>query len=233
LRLVLICCCVLLCLVVVPAVCALEPTKAGLATCPVGSLSEISDPKALAFEEGTKPPEQHVEGLTRRTLAALARLKHFVVSLGGVFTLRSAYRPATYQAHLQEVWDKWMRELRTNRDPECQALRASVQQEFERHSLIETQRPVDASDHTLGIAFDAEVALPAQARLRRRRVTVDLLARLSGLLRPDLFHDPVHFRLASTRAVPATTVTSRNRRSRRAGLHASRSSSRSRRLSRT
>ena len=108
--------------------------------------------------------------------------------------LKSAYRPPAYQAHLQEVWDKWMT-VRSNRDPNCTEVRARVQMEFERHRLLESQRPVTFSDHTRGNAFDAAVFLPAGAKLARRRVTLDKLARLSGVQRPDIARDPVHFRL--------------------------------------
>lgn len=222
-RVIRICCCVLFSLIAVTAVAAFEHEKtagpdeaAALSgACSVAPLSEITDPEALRFEDSATPPDEHGEGLTRRTLAALARLKRFVISIGGVFNLRSGYRPNSYQAHLQEVWDKWIRDLRNNEMPECQNLRASVGQEFERHQLLEAQRPVTASDHTRGIAFDANVQLPPKARLHRRRVTVDLLARLSGLLRPDLFHDPVHFRLASNSGkIAVHRITARHARTR-------------------
>ena len=60
---------------------------------------------------------------------------------------------------------------------------------------METQVPVSSSDHTRGLAFDAAVVLPRIARLQRRRVSLDRLAVLAGLMRPDIHRDPVHFKL--------------------------------------
>jgi hypothetical protein len=64
-----------------------------------------------------------------------------------------------------------MLELRNNRTPGCQALRAQVADEFKRHDLMETQKPVTSSDHTRGLAFDATVMMPRIAQLRKRRVS--------------------------------------------------------------
>jgi len=76
-----------------------------------------------------------------------------------------------------------------------------VGDEFTRHKLMPTQMPVTDSDHTRGIAFDAAILMPRLARLKKRRVSLDRLALLAGLRRPDIRHDPVHFKL-----VIATTV---------------------------
>jgi D-alanyl-D-alanine dipeptidase len=125
---------------------------------------------------------------------ALDKFKSLVTSVGGQFELKSAYRPPAYQAHLQQVWFKWM-ELKGNRDLGCQTLRAQVGDEFAHHHLLETQKPVTSSDHTRGMAFDATVIVPAKAFLKKRRMTLDRLALLAGIKRPDIFHDPVHFKL--------------------------------------
>ena len=85
-----------------------------------------------------------------------------VTSLGGMFELKSAYRPPAYQAHLHDVWVKWVKELRNNRSS-CRALREEVGAEFARHQLLVKQQPVPASDHALGLAFDAAVAMPRAA----------------------------------------------------------------------
>ena len=140
-----------------------------------------------------------VDGMTAPAERALARFEQAVERAGGAIELKSAYRPQSYQQHLEQVWDKWMIELRSNTEPGCQDLRAQAGEEFARHHLIETQRPVPVSDHTRGIAFDALVTLPAGARLKRRRVNVDYLARISGVGRPAIASDPVHFRLLGGR----------------------------------
>jgi hypothetical protein len=164
-----------------------------LAGCKVAPLPEIEDPEALTFENNAESVPADVEGLMPDTAQALDAFREMVTSSGGTFELKSAYRPAAYQAHLHDVWVKWMKELRNNRTAGCQALREEVGAEFRRHQLLARQQPVPASDHALGLAFDAAVAMPRAARLNRKRVTVDKLATLAGIRRPNSRRDPVHF----------------------------------------
>jgi D-alanyl-D-alanine dipeptidase len=170
-----------------------------LSNCNVEPLPEIRTAEALDFESKVGSSEVvDLQGLTSATAEALERFQRAVNAVGGKMVLTSAYRPAAYQEHLQAVWHKWM-ELRRNNDEGCQALKASVEEEFTRHQLLLSQHPVPVSDHTLGIGFDAWVAVPQRARLNRRRVSLDSLARLSGILRPSVRRDPVHFRLIGGR----------------------------------
>jgi hypothetical protein len=170
--------------------------------CSASPLPAITDPDGLKFEAAEGPSGAvDVGGLLPAMARALARFQMLVTSVGGTMELKSAYRPPAYQAHLQEVWFKWM-ELRNNREPGCQELRASVEAEFARHHLLETQKPVTFSDHTRGLAFDATVVVPPAARLKRRRVNLDRLALLAGIRRPDITHDPVHFKLSIARRTP-------------------------------
>lgn len=164
--------------------------------CGVEPLPEILDAEAIEFEKQEGPD---TAGLLPAMAQALARFRKLVASAGGTFELKSAYRPSAYQEHLQEVWFKWMRELRNNHEPGCQPLRAQVSEEFTRHHLLETQMPVTSSDHTRGMAFDAAVVMPRTAPARRRRVSLDRLALMAGLKRPDIRHDPVHFKLVIAR----------------------------------
>jgi D-alanyl-D-alanine dipeptidase len=159
----------------------------------VSGLSLITDDEALTFEKGTS---LDTGGLKPAMAVALDKFERLVRSVGGTVELKSAYRPPSYQAHLQAVWFKWMLELRNNRESGCQTLRAQVGEEFARHRLLEKQMPVTSSDHTRGLAFDATVVLPRVAWLRARRVSLDRLALLAGIKRPDILHDPVHFKLA-------------------------------------
>ena len=164
--------------------------------CLVNPLNEVSDSEALEFEAAVGTAGVvNIDGLTTHTARALSRFEQLVVSAGGRIVVKSAYRPATYQAHLQELWDKWMLELRHNNDEACAPLRAIVWDEFSRHELLETQRPVSFSDHTRGMSFDAAVYLPRGARLGRRRVGLDGIARMAGVRRPAIAADPVHFRV--------------------------------------
>ncbi|MDR3702233.1 MAG: hypothetical protein P4L56_21480 [Candidatus Sulfopaludibacter sp.] len=166
--------------------------------CKVPPLSPIEEADAVAFENGNEASGViDLSGLRPAMARALEKFRRMVLSAGGTFDLKSAYRPPAYQAHLQDVWFKWM-ELRNNRTAGCQALRAHVADEFSRHLLMETQKPVTFSDHTLGLAFDAAVVLPRAAR-QRRRVSLDRLAVLAGLTRPDIHRDPVHFKLVTGR----------------------------------
>lgn len=165
-------------------------------TCRVASLPPIDDPDALAFEGSVGTPGViDTGGLTPATARALTRFQIAVTSAGGKLDLKSAYRPPAYQEHLQAVWDKWMVELRHHLEKGCAGVRTQVAEEFARHHLLEKQRPVSYSDHTRGVGFDALVFMPARARMKRRRVSLDHLALLAGVRRPDILHDPVHFRL--------------------------------------
>jgi len=166
-----------------------------LAGCKVAPLPEIEDPEALTFEDNAESVPADLGGLTPDTAQALDTFREMVTSSGGTFELKSAYRPPAYQAHLHDVWVKWTKELRNNRTAGCQALREEVGAEFKRHQLLARQQPVPASDHALGLAFDAAVAMPRAARLNRKRVTVDKLAALAGIRRPNSRRDPVHFTL--------------------------------------
>lgn len=163
--------------------------------CSVRPLPPIEDPDAIVFEASAGDgPRVDLTGLTPATSRALARFRRVVGSAGGDVWLTSAYRPPAYQEHLQAVWDKWA-EVRDNQQPGCQNLKTAVAAEFAGHQLLPRQRPVSFSDHTRGTGFDAAVTFTVIARHRRRRVSIDRLARLSGVHRPDIAHDPVHYRL--------------------------------------
>lgn len=170
-------------------------------SCPVSPLAELSDSEALDFESGNGLGSAvQLDGLTRETAQALSRFRSIVLSAGGRFILTSAYRPISYQEHLQAVWDKWMLELRhIPAGGPCDELRAEVQQEFINHGLLGRQRPATISDHSSGLAFDANVSLPRRGNKSRRRISTDSLARRAGLFRPVWRQDPVHFRLAPPR----------------------------------
>jgi D-alanyl-D-alanine dipeptidase len=171
-----------------------RPAEPGPPSIPCGiePLPAVADAEALKFEAGDSTD---VKGLMPAMARALEKFKQLVNSVGGSFELKSAYRPPAYQAHLQQVWYKW-KELRNNHDLGCQVLRAQVGDEFAKHHLLETQKPVTDSDHTRGLAFDATVLVPPKAVLKKRRVSLDRLALLAGIKRPDILHDPVHFKLS-------------------------------------
>jgi hypothetical protein len=163
--------------------------------CSVEPLPEVVDAEAVRFETEDGPD---TGGLLPAMAEAVEKFRKLVANAGGTFDLKSAYRPLAYQEHLQQVWFKWMRELRYNRQPGCQALRAEVSAEFTRHKLMPTQMPVTDSDHTRGMAIDVAVMMPRVVRTKKRRVigvSLDRLALMAGLKRPDIRRDPVHFKL--------------------------------------
>ena len=163
--------------------------------CRVAPLPDIWDSEALAFEESAETAPIDTADLMPDAAEALDTFREMVTSLGGTFDLKSAYRPPAYQAHLHEVWVKWVKELRGNRSKACAALREEVGAEFARHQLLVRQQPVPASDHMLGLAFDAAVSMPRGARLHGKRVTLDRLAAMAGIKRPSIRRDPVHYKL--------------------------------------
>lgn len=155
--------------------------------CFVGPIPPLDDQEAQSFEAAAGTPgEVNLSGLTPATRIALARFERSIATLGGKVEVTSAYRPPAYQAHLQVVWDKWM-QLRGRMEPGCAEVRAQVEDEFKRHELLASQRPVPFSDHTRGVGFDAAVLL--------RRGRLDRVALNAGVRRPDIVRDPVHFRL--------------------------------------
>lgn len=179
--------------------------------CTVSPLPPITDPRAAAFNTNETVDTAN---LTRGMSGALARFQRVIAQVGGSLDLKSAYRPPAYQEYLQQVWDKWM-QLRNNNVAACQDLRAQVQQEFARHHLLESQRPVTSSDHTRGMAFDATVNIPSNARMKSRKVTLDWLARFAGLRRPDIVHDPIHFKFVGGKTKLASAVLVQRKRNHR------------------
>jgi hypothetical protein len=159
--------------------------------CSVPPIPPLDDDEARSFEAAAGTSDVvDLQGLTPATAMALERFERSVASLGGTVALTSAYRPPAYQSHLQVVWDRW-KAIRNNPSEGCAVRKAQVMDEFQRHRLLESQRPVNFSDHTRGIGFDAAVSIPG----RNPRLSIDRLATVSGVRRPDVAHDPVHFRL--------------------------------------
>jgi len=177
-----------------------ERTPVG--ACRVAPLDAIEDPAAQQLEANVDSGAVvDVSDMEPAAARALGRFQFSVAAVGGTMVLKSAYRPVAYQRHLQNVWYKWMDELRDNHDPACQELRAQVGYEFARHRLLETQHPVAISDHTRGLAFDATVDLPSARPTSRFRLTLDGLARRAGLIRPAIAADPVHFKYVGVAVV--------------------------------
>ena len=64
-----------------------------LAGCKVAPLPEIEDPEALTFENNAESVPSDLDGLMPDTAQALDIFREMVISSGGTFELKSAYRP--------------------------------------------------------------------------------------------------------------------------------------------
>ena len=130
-------------------------------------------------------PSNDEAGLTPGTQTALNCLRAAVNANGGTFRLRSAYRPASYQTHIREVYDKYQI-VRGWPEGRCSAVRTNVMAEWRRHAPFGA-RPARNSLHSSGRAFDANWGtLNAGA-------TIDDLARGCNLSRPLPSRDRTHF----------------------------------------
>lgn len=157
-----------------------------VATRSVPPLSPITETTALAFEAGNNIDTAN---FTAQTRLGVDCLRAAAAAAGASFALTSAFRPAAYQAHLREVRDTW-KAVKNLTQIECATIKADVRAEFQRHSLLESQRPAAGNlnaPHSTGIAFDATIrGLPTGQ-------TVDSLASGCSLHRPWPVNDPVHF----------------------------------------
>ncbi|MCR4304399.1 MAG: hypothetical protein NUV63_09295 [Gallionella sp.] len=151
--------------------------------CSVDDLPPITDPEVQLFEDN--PDRSDETRLTDRMKTALACLK--TAAAAGSPNVGSAYRPPAYNQHLIEVWEKWVNELKNNKEPACATLKTKIQGHFKTHKLLESQQPVEGSLHTLGEAVDVTISLPP--------ATIDGFWPGCRLYRkPSLrIKDPVHF----------------------------------------
>lgn len=97
-----------------------------------------------------------IEELSPRMQTALSCLRAAIGSQGGSSSLKSGYRPAPYNAHIQAVFDQ--RAKLRNRGPECAARKAELAIEEKRHD-IGKKRPGDNSLHIIREAFDLKSSL--------------------------------------------------------------------------
>ena len=170
---------------------AAQVSSLAVRTCSVPPLTPLTDPAAIAFEDGNTVD---TADLVPALQTALSDFITLVANAGGGVHVTSAYRPPSYQSHLREVWDKHRLLLNfhcpTGTCVECEDLRIQVNQEFTKHQLLPTQRPATPSGpHTQGLAFDANVNGLNFAQS-------DALAAQAGLTRPLPATDPVHYQLS-------------------------------------
>lgn len=115
-------------------------------------LHTVTDPLAQQMENGAKLLWANTD----------PRLQKCAVKLGG--TPVSAFRPASYQAHLKEVHTKWCDQgLQSNTETSCAAVKSTVSAEMSKHGLSCSRPVATNSNHTSGIAIDMSGANPDNA----------------------------------------------------------------------
>ena len=154
--------------------------------CDVIPLQPITDPGAIEFENGNNINTDRLNALTKKGLSCM---EHLTRSLGGNFTLTSAYRPASYQEHLHNVWET-KEDLLISIQPKeyCAAIQNETDKEMSKHGLItEPAEGNPYAPHSRGNAIDAVIqGLPAPH-------TVDTIAEECGMYRRMPEADPVHY----------------------------------------
>jgi len=147
--------------------------------CDLSELTPLTDPEAIAFENGARINT----GSNFNLNTQLNCLTQEITNLGGNSILTSAYRPASYQQHLREVYLLHERSI-TNTQVGCNQLKVEIEREFSDHALVEI--PARSSSHSTGNAFDLRVIGLTDQQ-------IDTAAQSCNLRRPLPVRDPVHF----------------------------------------
>ena len=148
--------------------------------CPVAPLKPLTDPISLEHERGRYKGTPDLQRVDARVVAGQACIIQKVAALGGSAPVSSGYRPAAYQEHLREVWDKWQL-LQNNNEERCKAVKAQVEEEWAAHAL--RFQPGTRSNHNIGMAVDIGGVPPASA---------DAIAAQCNMYR-RVPSDPVHY----------------------------------------
>lgn len=108
---------------------------------------------------------------------AIGCLQNAVTQNGGTFTLTSHWRPATYQNHFVEVFDRWItKRLQQNTTPACQERRSEVEPHANVHGVNQNVCTLgEGCPHPGGRSFDAVITNIAN---------IDALAATCNLHRP-------------------------------------------------
>jgi hypothetical protein len=122
------------------------------AVCPVSPLTPITDPDFEQYETGKYSRAPELEHLTPGTAAGAQCIVREARNARVTAREKSGYRPAIYQTHIREVYDKWQL-LEGNQDPVCAEVKAQVLIEWNRHGPFAAQ-PGKTSNHSDGRAVD-------------------------------------------------------------------------------
>lgn len=147
--------------------------------CPVAALQAMKDPAAVQHERGEFAARSDLARLNAAAMAGQACMLDRA-DKAAVFPV-SAFRPAEYQAHLKEVWDKW-HGIANNTSPACKTIKDDLRREWLKHKLV--RDPQTSLPHASGEAVDI-VGIATK--------TVDATAAYCGMMRPDPVASPLHF----------------------------------------
>jgi hypothetical protein len=120
-------------------------------TCKITTkIAEVTDPVALLYEDGTynSTDRPDLEHLTPATQTGLACIQQKVAALNCYKTPKatSGYRPAAYQTHIREVYDKWQL-IKDDNSSECADVKASIKAAYDDHKYFARQ-PGATSNHS-------------------------------------------------------------------------------------
>jgi hypothetical protein len=152
-----------------------------LQACAVAPLTPITDPIAIEHEEGQYAGHPDLDHVTSATSAGAECIVQRATTAHSTPRITSGYRPAAYQRHLREVWDKWQL-LKDDNTVMCSTVKADVRKHWLKHGMV--RQPVVNSNHSSGNAVD--IAGVDQA-------TADLIAAQCNMQRPEPVNDKVHF----------------------------------------
>jgi len=179
------------------------------ATCPIPPLTPITDPQALAMENGQMivwtSSDPNVQANLTKLQAAVNLMRTVVTnpSVGDTMTVNSAYRPLAYQKHFYEIYqDSQM--LFNNPSyaniPACNSIISALKAEQNKHGVCKTQSQCLVgtpscsihAPHVLGIGVDINLSGPFAVSA----INPILQAKNVPLLWQGLgATDPVHFNL--------------------------------------
>ena len=121
----------------------------GVGACPIGNIPEITDPEALAMENGTKviwtASTEPAKSNLQRLQTEFNKLKSALGKVGASATANSVYRPMAYQKHfydIKTVHDRFL-SLTPEEKRGCSALESQLRAEEAKHGICpsKTEKP--------------------------------------------------------------------------------------------
>ncbi len=161
-------------------------TSPGTGACAVTPLTPLATALAQRMESGQTIIWDNTD----------SRLKpcvdKFIGQVGG--TVTSAYRPAEYQSHLREIYDKWCGQgLKTNTQVACTSIKSAISTEVGKHfgSSWSCGSVGQTSQHSSGTAVDI-------SGINHSSAAVQQAAASSCLTWRNYPGDPYHYDLKSS-----------------------------------